>query len=68
MRMRSHPAFGRIANLLGASEIDSDIWENLEAMLIQADLGIETTAKVIEDAVMDVKDEAIKNVKLTGTE
>ena len=41
-------AFGRIANLLGASEIDSDIWENLEAMLIQADLGIETTAKVIE--------------------
>jgi fused signal recognition particle receptor len=41
-------AFGRIANLLGASEINTDIWENLEVMLIQADLGIETTAKIIE--------------------
>ena len=41
-------AFGRIANLLGASEINADIWENLEVMLIQADLGIETTAKIIE--------------------
>jgi fused signal recognition particle receptor len=41
-------AFGRIANLLGASEINADICENLEVMLIQADLGIETTAKIIE--------------------
>jgi len=41
-------AFGRIANLLGASEINADVWENLEVMLIQADLGIETTAKIIE--------------------
>ena len=41
-------AFGRISTLLGASEITSDTWEELEAALIQADMGIETTQSVIE--------------------
>ena len=41
-------AFGRIANLLGASEITGETWEDLEATLIQADLGIETTQEVLE--------------------
>ncbi len=40
-------AFGRIANFLGASEIDDETWEDLEAMLVQADLGIEVTEEVI---------------------
>jgi len=41
-------AFGRIANLLGASEIDDETWEQLEALLVQADLGIETTTEIVE--------------------
>jgi fused signal recognition particle receptor len=41
-------AFGRIANLLGASEITSETWDDLEATLIQADLGMETTQEVLE--------------------
>lgn len=40
--------FGRIANLLGASEIDADTWEDLEALFIQADMGLETTAELIK--------------------
>ncbi len=45
----SKTTFGRIANLLGATEITSDTWDDLEALLIQADLGIETTEGVMAD-------------------
>ena len=41
-------AFGRIATLFGATDISSDTWEELESILIQADLGIETTDAVIK--------------------
>jgi fused signal recognition particle receptor len=41
-------AFGRLANIFGATEITEATWENLEALLIQADLGLETTAGVID--------------------
>jgi fused signal recognition particle receptor len=41
-------AFGRVASLLGATEIKAETWDELEATLIQADLGIETAASVIE--------------------
>ena len=40
-------AFGRIANFLGTSELDDEAWEDLETLLIQADMGIETTMDVI---------------------
>jgi len=44
----SRATFGRIAGLLGATEITPDTWDELEALLIQADLGIETAAEIIE--------------------
>ncbi|NDJ59661.1 MAG: signal recognition particle-docking protein FtsY [Chloroflexi bacterium] len=42
--------FGRIAQMLGSgdSEIDEDTWDDIEALLIQADLGLTTTDQVIE--------------------
>ncbi len=40
--------FGRIANFLGVSEINDETWEDLEALLVQADMGMETTTAVIE--------------------
>jgi fused signal recognition particle receptor len=40
--------FGRIANFLGATEIDADTWDDLEALFIQADMGLEVTEEVIE--------------------
>jgi len=44
----SKAAFGQIASVLGASEITNDTWDQLEALLIQADLGIETTTSVLD--------------------
>src|SRR5688500_9181919 len=44
----SKSAFGQIASLLGASEITDETWDDLEALLIQADLGLETTTSVLD--------------------
>lgn len=44
----SKTAFGRIANLLGATEITADVWDELESLLVQADLGIETASAILE--------------------
>ena len=40
--------FGRIANMIGSTEIDEDTWDDVEAVLIQADMGVETTMQVID--------------------
>ncbi|MFH1186117.1 MAG: signal recognition particle-docking protein FtsY [Chloroflexota bacterium] len=40
-------AFGRLASVLGATEINAGTWEELEALLIQADLGATTTQDLI---------------------
>src|SRR5512143_3575716 len=47
LAMSSKGAFGRLAGLLGATEIKPDTWEALEALLVQADVGIETADDVI---------------------
>ena len=39
--------FGRIATLFGATEINSASWDELEALLIQADVGVETTMQIM---------------------
>lgn len=51
--------FGRIASFLGATEIKPETWEDLEALLIQADLGYETTLSVIENLKKQVATEGI---------
>jgi fused signal recognition particle receptor len=43
----SKAAFGRLATVFGATEIDETTWEALEALLLQADLGIATTGEVV---------------------
>lgn len=40
--------FGQIANVLGAGEITDETWEELEALLIQADVGVPTTLEIVE--------------------
>jgi fused signal recognition particle receptor len=51
--------FGRIAQVLGNTEIDDDTWDDMEAILIQADLGIQTTAHVIDELQQRVKRDGI---------
>jgi len=43
----SKAAFGRLANILGATDIDEFTWEELEGLLIQADLGVSTTHQIL---------------------
>jgi len=55
----SKATFGRIAGLLGATEINADTWDQLEALLIQADLGIEIAVEVIESLQRLVRTEGL---------
>jgi fused signal recognition particle receptor len=52
-------AFGRLANFFGATEITVDTWDELESMLIQADIGIDTTGAIIADLINKVEKEGI---------
>jgi fused signal recognition particle receptor len=51
--------FGRIAALFGATDISSDTWDELESLLIQADLGVETTESVINALQKQVAKEGL---------
>ncbi len=51
--------FSRIASVLGASEVTAETWDDLEAMLIQADLGVETTLYLLERLKRRAREEAI---------
>ena len=56
----SKSAFGRLANLLGATEINQETWDEMEAILIQADLGIETTSDVLDSLKRIVRDQGLR--------
>ncbi len=51
--------FGRISQMLGNTEIDEDTWDDIEALLIQADMGFNTTTHVIEELQNRVRSEGI---------
>ncbi|AKE41494.1 cell division protein FtsY [Corynebacterium kutscheri] len=46
---RSQNVFGKsVLGMLSAGELDEDAWEDIEALLIQADLGTDITMKVVD--------------------
>jgi fused signal recognition particle receptor len=51
--------FGRISQMLGATEIDDETWEDIEALLIQADLGANTTMQVVDTVRSRVQSEGV---------
>jgi fused signal recognition particle receptor len=55
----SKTAFGRLATILGVTEITQDTWDDLEALLIQADLGIETAAEILDSLQRIVQSEGL---------
>jgi len=55
----SKAAFGRLASLLGATEISNQTWEELESLLIQADLGLETTESVLDSLRNNVRTQGL---------
>jgi fused signal recognition particle receptor len=51
--------FGRVAGLFGASEVAAATWDELEELLIQADVGVETTLHLVDRLRQRARDEAI---------
>lgn len=51
--------FGQIAGLLGVGDITDETWDDLEALLIQADVGVETTLQVVGHLRNQVREEGI---------
>ncbi len=51
--------FGQIANVLGTGEIDEETWDDLEALLIQADMGVETSLALVAAMRERVKQEGL---------
>lgn len=45
--------FGRIGGLFHGDQVTEETWEELEALLIQADVGVRTTLDLIEDLQRD---------------
>jgi fused signal recognition particle receptor len=55
----SKTAFGRLATFLGATEITQEMWDDLETLLIQADVGIETTSEILDSLRRSVQSQGL---------
>jgi fused signal recognition particle receptor len=59
LRKTRNAVFGQIINILGAGEIDDETWEDLEALLIQGDVGVDTTLYLIESLRKHVDEQGL---------
>jgi fused signal recognition particle receptor len=58
---RSRTGFGQgLLGLLGAGELDEESWEDVEAMLLQADLGPEMTGEITEKLRSELARRAVR--------
>ena len=55
----SKATFGRLASVFGATDIDEYTWDELEALLVQADIGIATTQDIIKSLQKRTAEEGI---------
>ena len=75
--------FGRLTDVFQRSEIDDDMWDELEEALISADVGVSTTMKLLdalrdrireygitspEDALETMKDEMVETLSVEGAD
>lgn len=51
--------FSRVAEVLGTSEVTDETWERLEELLVQADVGVNTTMYLVDRLRERTRDEAI---------
>jgi fused signal recognition particle receptor len=59
LRKTRNAVFGQIAHILGAGDIKAGTWEDLEAVLIQGDVGVTTSLALIERLQKRVHTEGI---------
>jgi fused signal recognition particle receptor len=60
LRKTRKSVFSQIEDLLGPSDIDDEFWEDLEMLLIQADIGKDTTIKLVEWLQEQTDDKALR--------
>ena len=60
--------FGRIATLFGATEITDETWEELESILIQADIGVDISITVIKNLQDKVRESGLTKTSELHTE
>ena len=53
--------FGRIFDVLRSSNLDETVWEELEEILISADVGVDTALAIIENVRVQVREEGISD-------
>ena len=51
--------FGRVRNILSGPRIDEEVWEQLEEVLISADMGVDTSLKLVEGLRVRARDEGL---------
>ena len=56
--------FGKVLGLLRSSRLDDSVWDELEEILISADVGVETSLSIIEELKSQVKDQRIEDPDL----
>ncbi len=54
---------GRVKTLFQANEITGDLWDELEELLIQGDVGVDTTTELVEKLRNQVKEYGIKSTQ-----
>lgn len=60
VRRTREAVFGQVADLFDRRQLDDDLWDELEELLIRADLGVPTTEYIIEETKEIVRRERIK--------
>lgn len=55
--------FGQITGLLGSGEINEETWEDLEALLVQADVGVSTTIALIDNLRQEVDRNRVRDAQ-----
>lgn len=55
----SRATLGRVASMLGATEITDETWEDLESILVQADLGMDTVSSVLDSLRLTTRTEGL---------
>ncbi|CAB0513344.1 signal recognition particle-docking protein FtsY [Corynebacterium diphtheriae] len=59
---RSHNVFGKsVLGMLSAGDLDEEAWEDIEALLIQADLGVGITTAVIDQLRQLIAERGVEN-------
>jgi len=61
VRRTREAVFSQVADLFDRRQLDEGLWEELEELLIRADVGVSTTAYIIEQTRVRVQQERIRD-------